>query len=276
MTATNGLGLLGLGQLTLAGKTLTANVTEAVENAALNRTIDGASTVTFTFKDVSRALLRSAILQQRTTCALDGLAFELVKVSKAGDRLTAVFEAETVATLRRARGVLVAAPNTTTRSAFAARLLHGTGITLLAYPDKTISRVPLARGSSQNKTEDTWTALTRLASEVNWRCFEVGGTVVFGPDSWLLTLPSLGTIRENTSGVDFIDFDYDVGKPLTQVTVTCVAKAWAIPPGTPVTLAGMGVADGLKLVTSISRSLFFETASVTLTAPQKALPAPTS
>jgi hypothetical protein len=277
MTATNGLGLLGHGQVKLAGKTLTADVTEAIANIELKRTIDGASTLTFTLKDVSRSLLRSPLFAQRTVCTVDGLTFELVQIVKSADRLSATFESAAVAALRRAKGVLVAAPNTTTRGGFAARLLTGIpGVTLSAYADKTLSKVPLARGSATNKTEDTWTALTRLAAETNWRCFEVNGKVMFGPDSWLLSQPSLGTIRENTDGVDTIDFDYDVGKPLTRITVACVAAAWAVPPGSPVTLAGVGVANGPKIVSTINRSLFFEDANLTLTAPQAALPPPTA
>lgn len=276
MTATNGLGLLGTGQILLAGKTLAANVTDAVENVQLARTIEGASTLTFTLKDVSRALLRSALFTQRVLCTVDGLSFEMVKVAKTGDRLAVTFEAATVGALRRSTGVLVAAANTTTRSAFAARLISQTpGVKFQGVPETIRARTPLARGSAQNPKEDTWTALVRLASEVNWRCLEVNGTVMFGPDSWLLAQPSLGTIRENTDGIDMIDFDYDVGKPLTHVTVACVAAAWAVPPGSPVTLANMGVANGPKLVTSLARSLFFETANITLTAPQPALPPPT-
>jgi cell wall-associated NlpC family hydrolase len=275
VTATQGLGLLGTTDIILAGATIRADVSEAISDVTLHRTIDGASTIVLAVQDSSRVLLRSKILASRTTCTLDGLHFELVKIAKSGDLLTLTFEAASVAALRRAKGQYAVAAGTMSRTTFARRIVNQThGIGFVGYPEPGATKVPLTRGSADTPQEDSWTALTRLASEVNWRCFESAGTIYFGPDSWLISRPSAGTIRENTGAIDTIDFDFDTGKPLTNLTVTCIAAAWAYPPGSAVTLAGMGVGDGPKLVTSTARSLFFTTATINLTAPQKALPEP--
>ena len=276
-TPTNGLGLLGPTDIILAGKTISADVGRAISNVTLSRTIDGASTLLLDINDVSRVLLRSALFAQRTTCKLDGLSFVLVKVAKTGDRIATTFESAAVAALRLRKGALAVAANTTSRTSFAARLVAQTpGIGFVGYPEPGTTHVPLSRGSGSVPNEDTWTALTRLANEVNWRCFESAGVVYFGPDSWLIGRPSLGTISENSRGVDFIDFDFDAGKPITTISLRAVAAAWAYPPGGVVVLKDMGVVSGKKLIASMSRSLFLSDVNVGLTGPQPSLPEPTA
>jgi hypothetical protein len=267
---TNGLGLLvGTSSILLAGKTISADVREAISDCALRRTIEGASTLTLTVQDTSRKLLRSPIFASRATLGLDGLAFELVKIAKTGDRLALTGEAQAVASLRRQKGARSAAAGTTTRSEFAARLVGETpGVKFLGYTEPAKSRVALSRAAA----EDTWTCLTRLASEVGWRCFDVNGTVMFGPDSWLLAQPLAGKIVENTGGIDMIDFDHDAGKPTQTLSVTCTTDAWSYPPGAPVSVTGMGLVSGLKLVQQIERSLFYTQAKITLTSGQPVIP----
>jgi cell wall-associated NlpC family hydrolase len=274
--ATQGLGTLGVADVILDGKKVTDDVSDSLSDITINRTIDGASTLTLVLNDTSRKILRSGIFDHRVRLTLDGLDFVLVEPAKQQDVLSLTFEDAAVSALRQVSGRVTAAAGTTTRSGFAERLVRPIqGVTIKAYPDPNKTLEPLSRGTSSAPNENTWRCLTRLANEVQWRCFSDGSTIWFGPDSWLMSFPVLGTLREFHNGVDNIDFDYDVGKPLTSITVTLPAHLWAFPPGSPVALADMGVVNGTYLVSLLTRSLFVSTATVSLTAPQKALPEPT-
>jgi murein DD-endopeptidase MepM/ murein hydrolase activator NlpD len=71
-----------------------------------------------------------------------------------------------------------------------------------------------------------------------------------------------------------VDVDWDVGKPMATATVKIRAHRWQAPPGTPVTLEGVGPADGKWLVSSIDRSRFSTSAGVELRFPEPDLPEP--
>lgn len=275
MTPTQGMGDLGKADVILDGKQLTLDVSEAINDIQLTRTISGASTVALNMIDTDRSILRSGIFDHRVTLQLDGLRFHLVQPAKAGDLLTCTFEDEVVALLRRTNGRVTAAAGSTTRAGFARRLVRQTpGVKFISYPGGQTLKEPLTRGTKQSPHEDTWTCLQRLAAEVQWRCFSDGTAVWFGPDSWLMSLPSQATLRELTEAVSNIDFDFDTGKPVTNITVTMISTLWGIPPGAVATVADAGVINGDYLVSQLTRSLFVQPATATLTAPQKALKEP--
>lgn len=126
----------------------------------------------------------------------------------------------------------------------------------------------------RGRHESTWECLGRLAEEVNWRCFESAGTVLFIPEPTLLSSRVRMRIRDDAPGLDPVSFDYDSGQPVNEVTVTGRARFWAAPPGTIVTLEGRGPADGRYLVNEISSSLFGPEFSATLRRVSKPLPEP--
>lgn len=271
------LGDLQVESLVIGSVAVMADITQAIEAITADRTINGASTITVQLLDTARTLLRSGIFRDATGCVLDSLTFTLAQISKGGDILTLVFEDTAVATLRRLTGQRTAAAGTTTRTQFAQRLIveaAGPTIRFNGFNDASLTQEPLARGTSSNPAEDTWSCLQRLASEVQWRCFCVAGTVWFGPDSWLMQQAPLGALHENSSGVDMIDFDWDSGKPVATASVHAVASRWSFPPGSIITLANMGVADGNWIVSDINRSLYSHDANITLTQPQPSLPEP--
>jgi hypothetical protein len=110
------------------------NLTEAILDAQVERTIEGASTVTITVLDRDRKLLRSGRLAKRTDLKIDGLWFRLVSVEKNGDNLILVFEDREIAVLRtyatklKAGGQLrkadYAARDQITRAQFVLRLIQ--------------------------------------------------------------------------------------------------------------------------------------------------------
>jgi len=130
------------------------------------------------------------------------------------------------------------------------------------------------RGGTDGSVEDSWTCLQRLAQEVNWRCFMSAGSLYFVSETTLLRAKPRLVVSEDTPGVLGIDFDVDVGKPLSEVTITARASRWIAAPGAVVQLEDCGPADGRWLVSSIERGLFDATATITLRRPTQPLPEP--
>jgi cell wall-associated NlpC family hydrolase len=132
--------------------------------------------------------------------------------------------------------------------------------------------------------EDNWSCLSRLAAEVQWRCFADQGTVYFVDDLDLFRSRPLMTITEAASAdqlpalpsgvliVDSIDGDYDTGKRNAQLTVKVRLSRWAAPPGSMVAIEYCGPFSGRWLVQEIRRPLFSKDGTITLVKPQPALP----
>lgn len=130
---------------------------------------------------------------------------------------------------------------------------------------------------TQSKDESNWRAMTRLAGEVNWRCFESANYIYFlDEESLLLSRLRLG-VNDATPGVLDTSFDYDLGKTNTEITIEAYAKAWAAPPGAAINVDRHGPGDGIYIVDNIESTLASERGGVvTITAkrPTKALPEP--
>lgn len=268
----------GVERLRLRGKQLSAQVGASLESAHLTRTIEGASSVVLTVGDPDYELLHSDLFSQRVAANLDGLVFELAGLNKAGTTLTTTLESGLVADLRRKRGPgPVARAGTTTRTNFARRLVSEVKYADFRGEPGSATRVAISRGGKHGggKHESTWDALVRLAQDRAWRCFEDEGVVYFGSDAWLMGLREPTVISEKLDGVDRIDWDYDTGKHAQQATVQCWVKRWASRPGWPVRVTGQGdLGNGLYLVSTISRSLFSQQATVNLVRKTPDLPEP--
>lgn len=264
--------------LIVNGSAVTADFSQAVSDVTIDLALDAASTVTVTLIDPTRYILTSPVAAERSTVTVDDATFELASIHKSGDQLQLTFQDQTIAQLGRNTSLTPpAAAGTTDRYGYVRRVLAGTGVAVWTPPPGQKTLTVLAQGTSSAPAEDKWTCLTRLASDVQDRCYAYRGAVFFGPDSWIATLAPPVTLRENTNGVDSIDLDWDVGQPFSTATITLVASQWAVPPGTSLVLAGMGAASGSQwLVSQVSKSLYTASATVTATAPQKSLPEPST
>lgn len=132
----------------------------------------------------------------------------------------------------------------------------GAGVSQSSGSTSTTSdgQAAIARGTSDDPGEDSWTCLQRLSTTAGWRCWESEGVVYFGGDDyWIGYFPSAGTVNEFTETIMNIDFDYDVGKPLGTATITALTTAWFSTPGQPITLTGVGPANGVWLTSDIQR-----------------------
>lgn len=273
----------GLSSLRFNGSQVSAEVVDVLTGASLERTIEGASTLTIDFRDDKRALLRSGLLSSRVTTQVDKYSFELVQIRKAGDAITATFEDLAVAALRRHDTPLVVAPGKVTHVSFARRLVgEEKWIKFYVPPGAKPSpaRVALTRGTPAKKgqkaeKETTWDAIGRLADERGWRRFVRGdNTVWYTPETVLYAASPTYTLQEFMDGVDFIDFDWDAGKPVASMDIDVRSERWAAPVGTTVQVRDLGPADGKWMVKKISRSLFDLQSTITLEKARPVLPEP--
>jgi hypothetical protein len=96
------------------------------------------------------------------------------------------------------------------------------------------------------KGEDYWTAIKRMAKEVNWRAFVVGERFYFIDELELARGMVRLAIDRDTPGIPpaNVDFDFNVNKKVTEVKLNKVpVKQWKPPPGSVVTLEGYGPAS---------------------------------
>jgi hypothetical protein len=103
---------------------LNTRIDQSILNGSLERTIEGASTLTLDVHDPQRALLQSGIFSHAIDLTLDRFQFRLVKVSKSGTDLTLTFEDRQVAYLRQHNKPRKAARGKITRAEFALSLVR--------------------------------------------------------------------------------------------------------------------------------------------------------
>jgi hypothetical protein len=106
---------------------LDVSVADAITGGDVERTMEGASTLTITLHDPHRALLRNPDLARAIDMTFAGYWWRLVKVSKSGDALTLTFEDRDVAYLRQHTKPRKAFRNTVTRAEFIRQLVREVG-----------------------------------------------------------------------------------------------------------------------------------------------------
>lgn len=148
----------------LQGQAQGLNIIEAVTDVDIQRTIEGASTITVTVEDRDGLLLNSGKLSSRNDIEIDGLYFRLVSVSKSGIELTLTFEDREVTLLRKyskpIKQSLKTARTRVTRAEFVLRMIREVKETKIRYvipelhkqqPIDGASKQPPTQFNSNNK-----------------------------------------------------------------------------------------------------------------------------
>jgi hypothetical protein len=287
-----GFGPLDLGTITVNGKSLGDDYRDAVINIFVQRTNMGSSTLTMQLADPTRTLINT-IFKQGATLLLDGLSYTLVQFMKASDQIQLVFESTSVYKLRNTWGQ-TATHTTTDVTGFIDSLARPLGITVVG-PDyatvwkkitnQALKPIVLARGTTADANENSWVCMSRIAAQIGWRLWESAGVIYFGPDEYWLgnltagappvnkALGTIGTkmvyIREFTTEVQLIDYDWDYGKPFAQASVTCMLDSFSYNIGEVVNVQNIGPGSGYWLVAGMQRDLFLPQATLTLQVPMK-------
>jgi hypothetical protein len=123
---------------------------------------------------------------------------------------------------------------------------------------------------TRNTDEDSWTAMQRLAGEVNWRCFVVGRSLYYMSEAELYGRRARYQVSPDDPAVIGLDYNVDWGKAVSEATLTVALDRWGASPGSVVLLDGFGPPDGRWLVATVRRDWFAPTAEVTLKQPGKA------
>jgi hypothetical protein len=95
----------------------------SITDGSLRRTMAGASALTVTIADPSRALLNSHIWEYTLDVDLDGLYYRFVQLNKSGDLLTLTFEDRIVAWMRQHRKPMKASRAHMTRAEFIKKMV---------------------------------------------------------------------------------------------------------------------------------------------------------
>ena len=284
-TAAPGFGVLSISDVTINGSIIPVDWHNAVSSVVVMRGINQASTIIIQLTDPKRTILNSSgFLQQGATLQIpDGfgnyLEFVFVQVNKASDQLQLTFESRAVYDLRNLTGIL-SSSNITSAAAFAQGICAEVGVPFVGPVNNPYIQPQVyatSTGTSYNPHEDAWTSLQRIASTLGWRCWESANTVFFGPDEYWVNqasppvnnyyFHSVPTLTEFTETVQLIDYDWDVGAPFGDVTITAISPLWQYNPGELVNLANVGPANGLWLVSSMQRDFFNAQATITCTIP---------
>lgn len=286
------------------------NVGDSLTNLSISFDIDGTSTVIAQIEDPQRALLRSAFGLQRTVITIDGVSFVMAEINKQGPQITLTFEHVVCSSLKDHTQVVSVAADSMSRTAFCEKLVAyegwikcalpggqspGNAVTILSsgnVDSTTGGAIPLPYSTTFTELETFWDSTGTILGTIGWRRFPLGtDTLVIVSDKWLYTQDPIATIDEDTPGIQSIDFDWDIRKPLGSLTITCNASAWAFPVGSVVaftpkmgiagvqsdlslrfsTNANLPPANGHWLVTDISRSLMSSLATITLDVPNLSL-----
>jgi hypothetical protein len=116
-------GDVNVTSMLLDGKKMDNDVENHLTDAQLDRTIEGASTVTLNVYDSQKKLLTSGILASQVNIDVDMFKFSLVQVEKQGYNLNLTFEDWLVNQLRKKDKPIKAKRSQVTRAEFAQRLV---------------------------------------------------------------------------------------------------------------------------------------------------------
>jgi hypothetical protein len=307
MAHSAGFGPFDLGKITFNGKPIGITFADSITNLILQKTMNGASTLTIQLSDPTRKILNQFLtpLANSTTAnqfkiggqlTVDGLNFTFVQFVKASDMMQLVFESTAINRLRNQRGATKQVTSTAVTQ-FISEMAGALGYKVVGPDYATVFpliekgkrpvNVTMARGTSTDLNEDSWTAMSRIASSIGWRLWENAGTIYFGPDEYWLgnlsvvnkhnippinqmrgtTLGNLQQINEFTRTVQLVDYDWDSGKPYAQCNVTAIMDHWNYEIGEIVKVNNVGPGSGYWMVYSMQRDLFLPTGTLVLQVP---------
>lgn len=141
--------------------------------------------------------------------------------------------------------------------------------------NRTTDAYEFTRGAPNGpEGESTWEAITRMAGEVQWRCWADAGKIYFVSEDYLIKRPTALTISEAVDGVNGISWSQEGGSIPSECTVSVMTGVFDVDPGAAVRVEGEGAANGAWIVKSIRQSVFSSEAEITLSRAQPRLAEP--
>jgi cell wall-associated NlpC family hydrolase len=127
--------------------------------------------------------------------------------------------------------------------------------------------------AADNRDEDSWTCMRRLAEEVNWRLWEEAGSIYYMTDDRILRSAVEMTVEPMQDGIYSVTARESNRRERQEVTIDCDARRWQAGPATVVEVYGYGdPLDGRWILSAIRRpSLWSPRTTITLQRREKAL-----
>lgn len=112
---------------------------------------------------------------------------------------------------------------------------------------------------NDGERETSWDAMTRMAEEVQWRLYAIGGVVAFVNDDYLITTPA-SLVLDNPDGQGLLHrptYDWDQGKTVHTMNLEVQADRWQVVPGAIAALIGdeWGPVQGRWIVQEVDQNL---------------------
>lgn len=280
-----------LSALAIRGSKLRQEVAQAVVGGpSVSMSTEGSTELSIELADPGLALAYGGVITPGTLLQYEDLRLVIARIDLTGGPagtggMTITARSEVVRNLKRRRGALVMRGRSP--SQFVAAECKAVHATLVAQP--SASRAVVARDVPEagqldagSEQPSSWTTFRRLADELGFLLFEIGGTVYFGQPSWLIR--KLGTVRtgwknegEATRCLGVPECSYSEDTPLErEVTVQLPhTRAAEVRTGRALNLWGMPAPfKGRYLISNVETRLTGKTPlTVTAIAPRNPVPA---
>lgn len=172
------------------------NLVSSITAADLDKTIEGASSITVAVNDnLDRTIERSGKLGRKVDVKIDGLWWTLVAVKKTGRTLTLVFEEREINVLRYYNSILKADRTNTTRAQFVERMLKEVKEVKLKYYIPELTKVQKISDVQPNQI------LVNGAGETVTQPAPVTGGI---PSGTKLTVKGQPAVAEQTNNADLV------------------------------------------------------------------------
>ena len=224
------------------------DLTEAWVDIEVVYGFDPAAQLTVVCRDGERTLVNDRALDRDghpPTLDLDGRTWRLQQTAKDGRQVTLTFEDERVALLRDQKGELTVTSGSL--ASFVRRLASDAGVNVdqVAVDD-------VDQQLSRDDAETSWSAIGRLAAEANARVLMTADGLTVAPDSDITARNEPLSLREQTGGVDFINFVVDARDRAQEATIEVRGEPGTIHPGVAARIDGLRPARGPWVVSQVT------------------------
>lgn len=267
-----------VGDILFRGSTVLKSVQDQLTAASVDMSTTQVTELAFELEDAGFALLSKGVFDIDTPVTYRGLKLTIAvqEVTTGGGLggLSIKCRPDAVRSLKNLRGKRVT--QGLSPSQYVQSECDLVGVTCHVEPStakKNIARDVVQKGQDYDNTNypSAWTTFQRLATEVGYLMYEVGGIIYFGKPTWLVEnnpkvavnwYPVDGTepysIPTFRNSVDSKDIEFSLELPLS--------RAGEVFPGYGITISGFPKYEGTYLITQVSYPLAGQSGTVSISA----------
>jgi hypothetical protein len=254
-------------QILFRGKRLLSSVINQVSEVTIDMGVGQVTELSFTIEDPGFKILSTGVFDINTKVTYKGLQLSIAVVETgAGGGLggfTIRCRPEIVNKLKKRRGKLVL--NNLSPSTFVSREVKAVGGKIVTQPSPKRSRIARdvpQKGESYDPTSfpSTWTTMQRLADELGYLMYEVGGTIYFGKPTWLVgNTPKVNVVWYPENGKEpysIPEFRQSVDNEDIELSLELpIEKSGSVFPGYGITLTGFPKYAGTYFINNVTYPL---------------------